>query len=323
MEENSIMSLYLGNNLIAPNQSNAANKSLSNLDNTGQSILNNKADRDLSNLNETGEKHFLNKTQISNCILEAPNGVITYSGNTVTLKAGVKVLIPDGRNSDGSLKSIEITVPFDKTYTTQSYQANRTHQPIFIDNMGDLQYANIASNGYFITDGSTSGTYDANYSPKTNVMKITQGTAGNWKTVQYCYIGWMSIDSNLNITSVHIEQPIRLFTSADSSYMSSMGMPSDKYINLTLGASGSTYTAPSNGWFIFARRSSSTGQSIELMNQNIGLGSRIFSGSTSPVMRIFIPVRKNDVVGVNYEGTNTANQIFRFIYAQGSESEAS
>ena len=28
-------------------------------------------------------------------------------------------------------------------------------------------------------------------------------------------------------------------------------MPSSRYIDLTLGASGSTYTAPANGWFFF------------------------------------------------------------------------
>lgn len=43
------MSLYLGNNLIAPNQSNAANKSLSNLDATGQGVINGKVNLDGSN----------------------------------------------------------------------------------------------------------------------------------------------------------------------------------------------------------------------------------------------------------------------------------
>lgn len=43
------MSLYLGNNLIAPNQSNAANQSLSNLDATGQAVIDGKADIDYSN----------------------------------------------------------------------------------------------------------------------------------------------------------------------------------------------------------------------------------------------------------------------------------
>ena len=42
------------------------------------------ADTDLSNLTAEGEKHFLNKTQLTNCILEAPNGVVEWSGVTPT-----------------------------------------------------------------------------------------------------------------------------------------------------------------------------------------------------------------------------------------------
>lgn len=42
------------------------------------------ADTNLSNLTDEGEKHFLNKTQITNCILEAPNGVVEWSGVTPT-----------------------------------------------------------------------------------------------------------------------------------------------------------------------------------------------------------------------------------------------
>ena len=74
------------------------------------------ANPDLSNLTIDGEKHFINKNQVTNCILEAPNGVATYGTNTVTIKKGVKILIPNGRNADGTLNNIEYTFPEDKTY---------------------------------------------------------------------------------------------------------------------------------------------------------------------------------------------------------------
>lgn len=77
---------------------------------TGSSV-----NRDLSNLTETGEKHFLNKSQITNCILSAPNGVATYSGNTITLKAGLKVLLSNGRNADKTLNNIEFIFSADET----------------------------------------------------------------------------------------------------------------------------------------------------------------------------------------------------------------
>lgn len=68
------------------------------------------ANSDLSNLTTTGEKHFLNKSQITNCILEAPNGVATYSGNVVTVPTGVKALVNSGvTNADGTIKNVEVT----------------------------------------------------------------------------------------------------------------------------------------------------------------------------------------------------------------------
>lgn len=59
----------------------------------------------------------LSRVQLANCILEAPNGVATYSGTTITVKQGLKVLIPNGRNADGTMNNIEYTLPQDLTYT--------------------------------------------------------------------------------------------------------------------------------------------------------------------------------------------------------------
>lgn len=75
-----------------------------------------KANSDLSNLTEAGEKHFLNKSQVTNCILEAPNGVATYSGNVVTVPAGVKALVNSGvTNADGTIKNIKVTTLEEQT----------------------------------------------------------------------------------------------------------------------------------------------------------------------------------------------------------------
>ena len=56
---------------------------------------------------------YLDQSQITNCILEAPNGVATYSGSTITVKQGLKFLIPNGRNADGTLNNIETILPND------------------------------------------------------------------------------------------------------------------------------------------------------------------------------------------------------------------
>ena len=60
---------------------------------------------------------YLDQSQITNCILEAPNGVATYSGSTITVKQGLKFLIPNGRNADGTLNNIETILPNDISRT--------------------------------------------------------------------------------------------------------------------------------------------------------------------------------------------------------------
>ena len=68
-----------------------------------------KSNKDLSDLSETGELHFLNKRQVTNCILEKTN-TITKEGLTIKINSGLNLLISDGRNPDGTLKNIEYKV---------------------------------------------------------------------------------------------------------------------------------------------------------------------------------------------------------------------
>ena len=56
-----------------------------------------KANSDLSNLTTVGEKHFLNKSQITNCLLEVPQRIKhTLENDTLTIKAGSVVIVPLG-----------------------------------------------------------------------------------------------------------------------------------------------------------------------------------------------------------------------------------
>ena len=102
--------------------------------------------------------------------------------------------------------------------------------------------------------------------------------------------------------------------------MSGMGMPSDKYIDLTLGASGSTYTAPANGWVLFGGGSTSGNKGLTLSNKtaNFSVSGITISGISN--CQLSLPVKSGDVFKTDY----TANSAFtlKFIYAQGAESEA-
>ena len=91
-------------------------------------------------------------------------------------------------------------------------------------------------------------------------------------------------------------------------------MPSSKYINLTLGASGSTYTAPANGYYILRRTVTSGGYQR--------LSSTIYSEVRTHVnagdVANFLPIKKGATLIVTYDG-NYRSYDFRFVYAEGAK----
>lgn len=104
-------------------------------------------------------------------------------------------------------------------------------------------------------------------------------------------------------------------------YMSGMSMPSDTYIDLTLGASGTQYTAPANGWVWNNFSSNQNMGMVNIENATKGNYSVGYRTSAGYALGKLLPVSKGDIFRVSYDGTAT-NYGFRFYYAQGSESEA-
>ena len=108
-------------------------------------------------------------------------------------------------------------------------------------------------------------------------------------------------------------------TNAGYIKMAGAGMPSSRYIDLTLGASGATYTAPADGYFLLTM-TGNQGEFGELFSDSVQSSSVI--GSTGNWVRVSIPCRKNQIISSYYSATGDV-MTFRFIYAVGSESEAS
>ena len=104
----------------------------------------------------------------------------------------------------------------------------------------------------------------------------------------------------------------------DTGYIKMAGasMPSGRYVNLTLGADGATYTAPSDGWVIVTGQGSNSSITIKQSSTNMFNTA----GNSGDYYTVMIPVRKGNF-NVGYRGIRLVS--FKFIYAQGSESEAS
>lgn len=102
--------------------------------------------------------------------------------------------------------------------------------------------------------------------------------------------------------------------------MGGMAMPSNKYINLTLGASGTRYTAPADGYLYFSKRATGPNQWWQMSN-GVYSESKWSSGDGQAISGA-VPTRKGNSMDVYYSlGGQTLS--FQFFYAVGSESEAS
>ncbi len=104
--------------------------------------------------------------------------------------------------------------------------------------------------------------------------------------------------------------------------ISGLGMPSDRYINLELGASGSSYTAPANGWYSIQKLSGVTTSTLYLLIRNVSKSLQMAvnngSATTSNGMGLFMPAMKGDEIQVYYTITGATNY-FRFTYAEGAQ----
>lgn len=94
------------------------------------------------------------------------------------------------------------------------------------------------------------------------------------------------------------------------------GFPSNRYDDLELGASGTTYTAPANGYFYVGKATAAVNQFLNFTNVTRNYEETIQPYVSGAIMRNFFPVQKGDICAINYNASGATN-IFRFIYAEG------
>lgn len=107
--------------------------------------------------------------------------------------------------------------------------------------------------------------------------------------------------------------------------LTNMAMPSESFVDLTLGGAGDTYTAPADGYVQLSVQASASAWINAFYTLN---GQDIIIGQGSAqaydyTFAILFPVRKGMTFGVSW-GAGTINTSvawfgFRFIYAVGSE----
>lgn len=243
-----------------------------------------------------------------NLILEANSGSSDKSSLKLT-KNSLTFTASDGTVTNlltggGSTPTNMVT-----TDTAQDITANKTFQgEIRVGD--DTGYATLAkfSRESLVSGDSTLLEHidlgEANF--------VVQGSLGKkvYETDKYVYKKYINVD-DLSDNQIAIDNSI-------SSQVAHMAMPSDKYINLTLGASGATYTAPADGWVMIRLRATAVGQYIQLVNQSGAVQSWVTAGAAG-LLACFVPVGANDRYSISYTcPLGGSNEMRRFVYAVGS-----
>ena len=99
--------------------------------------------------------------------------------------------------------------------------------------------------------------------------------------------------------------------------MAGASMPSNTYVDLTLGASGSTYTALTNGYYCIGYEAGNDCY----VSLRCHFGVEMSQWQQDNWAALFLPVNKGQQIVLDYR--NMTLRYFRFYYAVGSESEAS
>ena len=153
---------------------NDINSSISHLDTAKASI-------DLDNLSQSAQSildNKLNKQQITNCITEVPQRIkLELNNGTITLKAGSVVIVPNGKNTDGSLRFDEVVIESDIT----SAFGNGVQKMVFLNpNKTSINNATVSTQTSSGTSNTSTSSYVFWYDTTNNFVKFSSNSGSTW-----------------------------------------------------------------------------------------------------------------------------------------------
>ena len=217
-----------------------------------------------------------------------------YIGSTIFALPGVEGLIPNGRNEDGSLNNIK--------FITSN---------IIIGNLvGTYDGYLVLSSSIIAGWSSVNGKYD--FEENINTFKNIKNNVA--------IIGILS-STNGSVTSLSPKNVFQPIDRNDTEWASIAGKPSNRYIDLNLEASGTSYIAPANGIVYFAKQAGANTPVylwIENTDSSLSNISWINSDGSSDFTSVSLPVATGDVFKVYYTANGNTNY-FRFIFDKGAK----
>lgn len=269
------------------------------------------------NFNTTDNKLYGNGTYYKRtlpvCIIVVSGTAITaidqvfngfgYIGSTIFVLPDIKAQYANGRNTDGTCKSIIATTTEVCTYTP-SY--------------GSTNYYNI---GVWLRSGGTFTTSDKFYydSDKNQIIYKPYNTVHT----NICIAEFDWIDGKVTSWRHHIVDSIlnsnlSNLTSAGSSRIAQLSKPSSRVVTFTVGAYGSTYTSPGVGRFVFkaTKTDDQLGTNSLFLQNQINTSYPLQMTTCSQVSQIIlstsVPCKSGDTIRIGYVNC-TPTQLY-FMY---------
>ena len=259
---------------------------------------------------ESFSNGLVGSNTISYTILEAPNGIASYSSGQLTVSLGIKVLMPNGLNDSGTYKSSEFTLEESIVADLSTY-SNGTYK-VFLKN--DSTCFLVPLTNYFVQKSNVSNANSNTftwYNPYTNLLKQYNTTSSTWNTVTAVPLGNVTV-SSYAITDFEPECITSLIKRSDIDYLTGVGMQSSNSVSVSVN-SNSEYVAPANGYFAVSATSSSATAFISLSCMN--LVSQKVTSARSIGVYLWVPAPKNSTMHMG-SGNMTSISI-KFVYAGG------
>ena len=228
-----------------------------------------------------------------------------FMGNTWYVLPGVNVLIPNGFDSNKNYNNVNLTIPDIRIYTStvdKSGYLTIQETNVVSDIIKEIQSREEAKeNGHYYIINENKHYYYFN---------------NMWIPILRASVGKITYNETGGVISFNPQNVFQAVSKNDKLWISSQGKPSNKYVDLSLNATGSSYTAPANGWVTFAKRANNANEynSIHLEDHNC----RCDCNATVANMwcSVSLPVKQNEKFIIEYT-TSGELQRFRFIYDEG------
>ena len=162
---------------------------------------------------DCADTDLINTKTITKTILEAPNGVAEYDSQTVTVKSGVRVLIPNGKTSDGRFENLEYTTEDMITITVTALTDVNT--AVFLYNNGSIA---IVPQSHIFYKNSTPSTLVDNvhwYNTEDNKWYRYILSESRWVEVLGLPIANVTWNESSMISSLVNSQPLELVKKSD------------------------------------------------------------------------------------------------------------